>query len=165
MSETPVSLSAAERFSAAQAVAAGTDFAELRVTAQGLFWNEFRPSDGACRIWHWRDGLARCLTPNGFSVRSRVYEYGGGSFCLSDDGLVFVNEADQQLYTQDLNGGLPQPLSQGVRRYGDLRWANGQVLAVEESHGPGAVAHRLVAIAKGSREVLAEGADFTPHQP
>ncbi|CAI8764838.1 S9 family peptidase [Pseudomonas donghuensis] len=160
MSETPVSLSAAERFSAAQAVAAGTDFAELRVTAQGLFWNEFRPSDGACRIWHWRDGLARCLTPNGFSVRSRVYEYGGGSFCLSDDGLVFVNEADQQLYTQDLNGGLPQPLSQGVRRYGDLRWANGQVLAVEESHGPGAVAHRLVAIAKGSREVLAEGADF-----
>ncbi|CAK9892517.1 MULTISPECIES: S9 family peptidase [Pseudomonas] len=160
MSETPVSLSAAERFSAAQAVAAGTDFAELRVAAQGLFWNEFRPSDGACRIWHWRDGQARCLTPNGFSVRSRVYEYGGGSFCLSDDGLVFVNEADQQLYSQDLDGGQPQPLSDGQRRYGDLRWANGHVLAVEESHGPGAVEHRLVAIAKDSRTVLAEGADF-----
>ncbi|MDD1041026.1 S9 family peptidase [Pseudomonas rubra] len=160
MSETPVSLSAAERFSAEQAVAAGTDFAELRVAAQGLFWNEFRPSDGACRIWHWRAGQARCLTPNGFSVRSRVYEYGGGSFCLSDDGLVFVNEADQQLYAQDLKGGLPQLLSAGQRRYGDLRWSNGQVLAVEESHGPGAVEHRLVAIAQGSREVLAEGADF-----
>ena len=160
MSETPVSLSAAERFSAEQAVAAGTDFAELRVATQGLFWNEFRPSDGACRIWHWRDGQARCLTPNGFSVRSRVYEYGGGSFCLSDDGLVFVNEADQQLYSQNLDGGSPQPLTEGVKRYGDLRWANGQVLAVEESHGPGAVEHRLVAIAKDSREVLAEGADF-----
>jgi len=160
MNETPVSSSVAERFSAEQAVAAGTDFAELRVGPQGLFWNEFRPLDGACRIWHWRNGQAHCLTPDGFSVRSRVYEYGGGSFCLSDEGLVFVNESDQQLYTQDLLGGTPQPLTEGERRYGDLRWAAGQVLAVEETHGPGQVEHRLVAIAAQQREVLAEGADF-----
>ncbi|MFK8330441.1 S9 family peptidase [Pseudomonas sp. BJa5] len=160
MSEILVSSPAAERFSAEQAVAAGTDFAELRVGPQGLFWNEFRPRDGACRIWHWRDGQARCLTPDGFSVRSRVYEYGGGSFCLSDDGLVFVNEADQQLYAQALNGSAPQALTQGERRYGDLRWANGEVLAVEESHGAEQVEHRLVAISAQQREVLAEGADF-----
>ncbi|WP_442111738.1 S9 family peptidase [Pseudomonas sp. NUPR-001] len=160
MSEIPVSSPVAERFSAEQAVAAGTDFAELRVGPQGLFWNEFRPRDGACRIWHWRDGQAHCLTPDGFSVRSRVYEYGGGSFCLSDNGLVFVNEADQQLYSQDLQGGAPQPLTQGTRRYGDLRWAAGQVLAVEETHGAERVEHRLVAISAQQREVLAEGADF-----
>ncbi|MDD2059263.1 S9 family peptidase [Pseudomonas sp. GD03860] len=160
MSATPVSSPVVERFSAEQAVAAGTDFAELRVGPQGLFWNEFRPRDGACRIWHWRDGQARCLTPDGFSVRSRVYEYGGGSFCLSDDGLAFVNEADQQLYTQDLAGGLPQPLTQGQCRYGDLRWADGRVLAVEETHAADQVEHRLVAIGAGQRDVLAEGADF-----
>ncbi|WP_191831343.1 S9 family peptidase [Pseudomonas fluorescens] len=160
MSEIPVSLPAAERFSAEQAVAAGTDFAELRVGPQGLFWNEFRPRDGACRIWLWRHGQAHCLTPDGFSVRSRVYEYGGGSFCLSDDGLVFVNEADQQIYTQELQAGVPQPLTQGERRYGDLRWAAGQVLAVEETHAADQVEHRLVAIAAQQREVLAEGADF-----
>ena len=72
-----------ERLSAAQAVAAGVDFAELDVSSAGLFWNEYRPEDGACRIWHWRDGQARCLTPSGFSVRSRVYEYGGGAFWLN----------------------------------------------------------------------------------
>ncbi|WP_110971513.1 S9 family peptidase [Pseudomonas huaxiensis] len=161
MIETPDSSLAAERFSADQAVAAGTDFAELKVGAHGLFWNEFRPLDGACRIWHWRDGLARCLTPVGFSVRSRVYEYGGGSFCLSDDGLVFVNESDQQLYRQTLDGGPPQPLTQGQRRYGDLLWAAGRLLAVEETHAPEQVEHRLVAIAAdGERDVLAEGADF-----
>ena len=161
MIETPDSSLAAERFSAEQAVAAGTDFAELKVGAHGLFWNEFRPLDGACRIWHWRDGLARCLTPVGFSVRSRVYEYGGGSFCLSDDGLVFVNESDQQLYRQSLDGGPPQALTQGQRRYGDLLWAAGRVLAVEETHAPKQVEHRLVAIAAdGERHVLAEGADF-----
>lgn len=147
---------AAECFSAEQAVAAGTDFADLKAGRHGLFWNEFRPRDGACRIWHWRDGQARCLTPDGFSVRSRVYEYGGGSFCLTDHGLVFVNEADQQLYHQTLDGGQPQALTHGERRYGDLAWADGRVLAVEETGSE----HRLVAIADNLREVLAEGADF-----
>ncbi|MFJ4443205.1 S9 family peptidase [Pseudomonas sp. NPDC089422] len=159
MSATPVSSSAAD-FSAAQAVAAGTDFAELKVSAEGLFWNEFRPADGACRIWQWRDHQACCLTPDGFSVRSRVYEYGGGSFCLGGDGLLFVNEKDQQLYTQRLDGTAPRALTAEAEcRYGDVQWHDGKVLAVEERHGE-SVEHRLVALAETAREVLAEGADF-----
>ena len=154
-----MSLPVAE-FSAAQAVAAGTDFAELKVGALGLFWNEFRPADGACRIWQWREQQAHCLTPDGFSVRSRVYEYGGGSFCLAEHGLVFVNEHDQQVYTQALDGSAPRALTHDQAcRYGDVHWHAGQVLAVEESHGE-QVVHRLVSLAAGSREVLAEGADF-----
>lgn len=160
MIETPVSSLAADRFSAEQAVAAGADYAELKVGPHGLFWNAFRPQDGACRIWHWHKGRSRCLTPDGFSVRSRVYEYGGGAFCLTANGLVFVNETDQQLYRQRLDGGQPQPLTHGHRRYGDLCWADGKVVAVEETHTPDQVEHRLVAIGRGSREVLAEGADF-----
>lgn len=159
MSATPVSSSAAD-FSAAQAVAAGTDFAELKLGDAGLFWNEFRPADGVCRIWQWRDHQARCLTPDGFSARSRVYEYGGGSFCLGGDGLLFVNEKDQQVYTQRLEGGAPRALTaEADCRYGDVQWHDGKVLAVEERHGE-SVEHRLVALAESSREVLAEGADF-----
>ena len=159
MNVTPVSSPAAE-FSAAQAVAAGTDFAELKVSADGLFWLEFRPADGACRIWHWLYCQARCLTPDGFSVRSRVYEYGGGSFCLGGDGLVFVNEQDQQVYTQPLDDLEPRALTQNANcRYGDVQWHDGQVLAVEERHA-GQVEHRLVALRDGGCEVLAEGADF-----
>ncbi len=52
-----------ERLSAAQAVAAGVDFAELDVSSAGLFWNEYRPEDGASRIWHWYANSKRCLTP------------------------------------------------------------------------------------------------------
>ncbi|HGM5551359.1 TPA: prolyl oligopeptidase family serine peptidase [Pseudomonas putida] len=157
MNETHASSPRAEPFSAAQAVAAGMDFAELQLGAQGLFWNEYRPEDAACRIWHWRDGAAKCLTPDGFSVRSRVYEYGGGAFCLTPDGVVFVNEADQQLYRQTLDGA-PEVLTSGECRYGDLHFAFGQVLAVEELRDQ----HRLVAIdlADGTRHLLAEGADF-----
>jgi dipeptidyl aminopeptidase/acylaminoacyl peptidase len=158
MNETHASSPKAETFSATKAVAAGIDFAELQAGRHGLFWNEYRPEDAACRIWHWRDGVAKCLTPPGFSVRSRVYEYGGGAFCLTDDGVVFVNEADQQLYRQSLLGETPAVLTSGARRYGDLQFANGQVLAVEENRDQ----HRLVAIdlADGTRHLLAEGADF-----
>lgn len=159
MSATPVSSPAAE-FSATQAVAAGTDFAELKVGEQGLFWNEFRPADGACRIWHWRQQQAHCLTPDGFSARSRVYEYGGGSFCLAPQAVVFVNEKDQQVYSQALDGSPPLALTAASEcRYGDLQWHDGQVLAVEERHGE-CVEHRLVTLAAGMRQVLAEGADF-----
>lgn len=159
MNETPVSSPVAE-FSAAQAVAAGTDFAELKASADGLFWIEFRPADGACRIWHWLYHQARCLTPDGFSVRSRVYEYGGGSFCLGGDGLVFVNEKDQQVYTQPLDDSQPRALTEDAScRYGDVQWHDGQLLAVEERHAE-QVEHRLVALSESGRVVLAEGADF-----
>ncbi|MGF6557053.1 dipeptidyl aminopeptidase/acylaminoacyl peptidase [Pseudomonas sp. S30_BP2TU TE3576] len=158
MNEIHASSPKAEPFSAAKAVAAGIDFAELQVGQQGLFWNEYRPEDAACRIWHWHHGAAKCLTPPEFSARSRVYEYGGGAFCLTDNGIVFVNEADQQLYRQALQGESPERLTFGVCRYGDLQFANGQVLAVEERRDQ----HRLVAIdlLDGARHLLAEGADF-----
>ncbi|MGU9804540.1 UNVERIFIED_CONTAM: S9 family peptidase [Pseudomonas sp. CM11] len=158
MNETHASSPKADSFSAAQAVAAGIDFAELQAGPLGLFWNQYRPEDGACRIWHWQDAKARCLTPDGFSVRSRVYEYGGGSFCLSDDGVLFVNEADQQVYHQSLAGEQPVALTSSDCRYGDLHFACGQVLAVEEQ----ANQHRLVSIglADHQRHLLAEGADF-----
>jgi dipeptidyl aminopeptidase/acylaminoacyl peptidase len=86
-----------------------------------------------------------------------VYEYGGGAFCLTEDGIVFVNEADQQLYRQPLTGE-PEVLTSSECRYGDLQFANGQVLAVEENRDR----HRLVAInlVDGARHLLAEGADF-----
>jgi dipeptidyl aminopeptidase/acylaminoacyl peptidase len=158
MNETRASSQNPDLLSAAEAVAAGIDFAELSVSPAGLFWNEFRPQDAASRIWRWSNGALSCLTPEGFSVRSRVYEYGGGSFCLTDDAAVFVNEADQQIYLQSFDSPTPHALTQGDKRYGDVRFARGQILAVEEDHD----VHRLVSIAivDGKREVLAEGADF-----
>jgi dipeptidyl aminopeptidase/acylaminoacyl peptidase len=158
MNVIPGSSSNPETFSAAQAVAAGVDFAELAVSAAGLFWNEYRPEDAACRIWRRHNGQTQCLTPQGFSVRSRVYEYGGGSFCLADDAVVFVNEVDQQLYQQRFDASAPQLISHGNNHYGDVRFAHGQILAVEEQGD----VHRLVTFdkASGQRHVLAEGADF-----
>lgn len=151
-------------WSAAQAAAASRDFAELRAGHGGLYWIEFRPEEARCALWFWREGTAECITPAGFSVRSRVYEYGGGAFCLLPPGVAFVNEADQQIWLQR-GAAAPQRLTdEASRRYGDLQFDPlGQaILAIEESHGEDRVEHRLVAIElqTGARQVLAEGDDF-----
>lgn len=158
MTETHASSLNPDTLTAAQAVAAGVDFAELEVSPAGLFWNEYRPAEGTSRIWRWFEGAITCLTPAPFSVRSQVYEYGGGAFCLAEDAVIFVNESDQQIYRQSFEDGEPKPITRGKKRYGDLFFANGLVLAVEEDKD----IHLLVSIdiSDGKRLVLARGADF-----
>lgn len=163
MSATHTSLPGVNPLGAQEVVAAGRDFAELSTSAAGVFWNEFRPEDGACRIYQWHENAARCITPEGFSVRSRVYEYGGGAFCAGPDAVYFVNEKDQQVYRQPVWPlGEPVLLSEGGCHYGGLAWHHGLVLAVEERPGSPYPSHRLVGLdaITGARQVLAEGADF-----
>ncbi|MFV3387567.1 alpha/beta hydrolase family protein [Pseudomonas sp. NY15364] len=156
-------------WSAEQAAAASADFAELHATHGGVLWVAFDPQLARCGLFFYRDGVVRELTPPGFSVRSRVYEYGGGACCATEQGVAFVNERDQQVYRIDigLDGGAhgaPYLItSHSHCRYGDLSFVPAwqALLAVEESHEVGTVVHRLVRIGlNGKREVLVEGADF-----
>ncbi|HZX16046.1 MAG TPA: S9 family peptidase [Pseudomonas sp.] len=156
-------------WSAEQAAAASTDFAELHAAHGGVLWVAFDPQQARCGLFFWRDGVSCELTPQGFSVRSRVYEYGGGACCATDQGVAFVNESDQQIYRIDIAEGAgahsaPYQLSDSPHcRYGDLSFVPAwqALLVVEESHEAGSVVHRLVRISlTGKRDVLVEGADF-----
>ncbi|SDA68590.1 Dipeptidyl aminopeptidase/acylaminoacyl peptidase [Pseudomonas sp. NFPP33] len=156
-------------WSAEQAAAASADFAELHAAHGGVLWVAFDPAQARCGLFFYRDGVVRELTPPGFSVRSRVYEYGGGACCATEMGVAFVNERDQQVYRIDigLDGGAhgaPYLITDQTHcRYGDLSFVPAwqALLAVEESHETGAVVHRLVRIGlTGHRQVLIEGADF-----
>ena len=164
-------------WSAAQAAAASADFAELHAAHGGLLWVAFDPQQARCGLFFWQGGAARELTPPGYSVRSRVYEYGGGACCATAQGAAFVNETDQQIYLIDFLGtqghdgahSLGGPASPyGLTatsqcRYGELSFVPAwqALLAVEESHEAESVVHRLVRIGlDGSRLVLVEGTDF-----
>ena len=171
MNAPPESSARAERagrwrsdFSAADAVASGTDYADLTCDEQRVLWVEFFPGEGRSAVVEWTPRGTRRLTPPGCSVRSRVYEYGGGALCLAGDSLVFVNEADQQLYRQRLDDLVCVQLSFAADcRYGGLVFdrVRQRVIAIEEQHGDAQPTHRLVAIdLAGNRQLLTEGADF-----
>ncbi|VXC55745.1 S9 family peptidase [Pseudomonas sp. 9Ag] len=164
--ETPYGFWMSE-WTAEKAASASRDFAELRAGHGGLFWIQYDPADARCTLWYWRNGTTQCLTPTGFSLRSRVYEYGGGAFTLTDDGVAFVNEKDQQIYLQAVDGSsASQPAALTSRlqcRYGDLQYdrRRGAILAVEEAHDEEDVRHRLVSVSlAGVHQMLVEGADF-----
>lgn len=169
MSVTAVSSAVAERLSAAAACAAQRDYAALKVGRDGLYWVQYCPEDGRNRIVQLVDGRQRMLTPEGFSVRSRVHEYGGGAWCLAGDRLLFINDADQQIWLQPLphsGGGVPPMRLTDTpdSRYGDLVWdeQRRRVIAVAEQHGPDGVHNRLVSVSlhSGQLQILAQGHDF-----
>jgi len=156
-------------WSAEQAAAASADFAELHAAHGGVLWVAFDPLLARCGLFFCREGVVSELTPPGFSVRSRVYEYGGGACCATDQGVAFVNEGDQQVYCIDFGmdcgaHGAPYVITDEPNcRYGDLCFVSAwqALLAVEESHEGDAVVHRLVRIGlDGKRHALVEGADF-----
>ncbi|MFO6378176.1 S9 family peptidase, partial [Pseudomonas aeruginosa] len=133
-------------WSAERAVAAGRDFSELKAAHGGLAWVEFDPASARSRLYLWRDGVLEEPTAPDGSVRSRVYEYGGGACCVTLDGLAWVDETDQQVRRWRA-GRAAQVLGGGAQcRYGDLAYVDAwdALLAVEESHGPTGVVHRIV---------------------
>ena len=79
-------------------------FGHTAANANGLYWIETRPSEnGRSALLHKPIGQPiREAAPQGFSVRTRAHEYGGGDFLpidLATDGAVYaVNDADQRIY-------------------------------------------------------------------
>ncbi len=150
--------------SARQAVASTVEFGELHSNAQRVIWTRSDPRDGRFRVQEWTAAGRRTLTQDGFSVRSRVYEYGGSALCLGTDGLAFVNEDDQQLYWQGFSQSRCHPLTDHPdRRYGGLAYDHqrDRIIAVEERPENQQTRHRLVAVGRDrTLRVLSEDADF-----
>lgn len=63
-----------------------------------LIWLETRPAESGRAVLVKESG--EDITPKDFNVRTTVHEYGGGSFGVSGDVLVFSNFDDQRLYKQ-----------------------------------------------------------------
>jgi dipeptidyl aminopeptidase/acylaminoacyl peptidase len=87
-----------------------------------VYWSESRPTEGGRNVMvKWSPGgQIEDLTSDPFDVRTRVHEYGGGAFFVSEGNIFFSNFADQGLYVQGRESD-PRPLtSPGAKRYGDI---------------------------------------------
>ena len=145
-----------------------------------VYWLEARPQENGRSVIVRRAAdrslgdftppAARAGEPT-FNVRTRVHEYGGGSYLVSNGIVYFCNDADQRLYRQEL-GGTPVAITAEPARPRGLRYADGvmdarrgRMIWVREDHTTAAPEplNTLVEIPLDglqSQRVLQAGRDF-----
>src|SRR5882757_5687019 len=74
-----------------------TMLSDVRLDGDDIYWLEGRPQEQGRNVIvrAGADGTATDITPAGFNVRTRVHEYGGGSWLVDGGTLIFSNFADQ----------------------------------------------------------------------
>ena len=124
---------------AADLARAAVAMSDVRVEGDALIWRESRPAEAGRQVLVRRDadGRLHTITPEGFSVRSRVHEYGGSSHWRVGDATVFAHFADQRLYLQR-GDAAPMAITPVDFRYADcvVEPARNALLCVREDHTP-----------------------------
>jgi len=143
----------------------------VAVDGDDIYWIEGRPQEGGRNVLVRRrnDGSTADAVPEGFNVRSRVHEYGGGAYAIDRGCVYFSNFTDQRIYRVAANDdvGTPVPLTpEGRSFYADyaIDPRRNRLICVREDHtGPGEALNALVSIplSGGSAgAVVAAGHDF-----
>jgi dipeptidyl aminopeptidase/acylaminoacyl peptidase len=148
---------------------------EARLDGGSVYWLEGRPQERGryVVVRAGADGRGSDVTPMPFNARTRVHEYGGGSWIVRDGAVYFSNFADGRLYRQAPGAAAPQPLTGEPPAPGrDWRFADGVIdrrrnrwVGVREDHTvDGEPANAVVAVDFGrtgeAGRVLASGHDF-----
>ncbi len=92
------------------------------VDRDNIYWLERRPQEQgrSVVVKCSAEGKIKDITPQPFSVRSKVHEYGGGAFLVSAGTVYFSNYSDGRIYRQTDNNN-PIPLTpESQQRYADL---------------------------------------------
>ena len=81
-----------------------------------LYWSEGRPAEKGrtALAYQAADGSIQTAIPEPWNVRTRIHEYGGLSFEVSDQGIVFSNFSDGGLYLAG-EGDIQMSLTPNVR--------------------------------------------------
>ncbi len=133
-----------------------------------IYWDSSRPKEGGRNVvvHLTADGQLVDVTPPSYNARTRVHEYGGGSYLVQAGTVYFSNFSDQRLYRQ--RGSQVEPITPAV----DMRYADGviderrnRLVCVREDHTTGApqAVNTVVSIdleRGGSGDVLVSGNDF-----
>lgn len=150
-------------------IVAGTiGLGQVRLDGDECYWGELRPTEGGRNVLVRRtsDGQVMDVTPAPFNVRTRVHEYGGGSYLVHQGTVYFSNFADQRMYRQAV-GSAPTPITPEVAwRYADgsLDAQRQRIICVREDHtGAGEAVNTIVGLpleGDTEQQVLVSGSDF-----
>jgi dipeptidyl aminopeptidase/acylaminoacyl peptidase len=142
---------------------------QIVIDGPDIYWIENRPKEGGryVIVRHSPDTLSTDITPPHFNARTRVHEYGGGSFTVVEGTTYFSNFDDQRLYRQ-FSGDDPHPLTPALDyRFADIIIDNirNNLICVREdhTHSKQEPTNTLVSIdldANNECQVLVSGHDF-----
>ncbi len=159
-------------------VAATIGLGEVALDGETVYWLESRPEEGGRSVLmrRSRSGEIAEVTPplakgeQGFSVRTRVHEYGGGAYLVGEGVVYFSNDRDQRLYRQE-PGALPTPITEEPKEERGLRYADGvfdrvrrRIIAVREEHKdrepPTNTLAAITLDGSSPQSILVTGSDF-----
>jgi hypothetical protein len=155
-------------------VAQSISLSDVRLDGGNIYWLEGRPQEqGRSVVVRAAEGPAPTdMIPAPFNARTRVHEYGGGSWTVWDGAVIFSNFADGRLYRLAPDASVPQPLTpEPPARDRQWRFADGVIdhrhdrwIGVREDHTAGGEpVNTIVAVDLGGGDaghVLASGHDF-----
>ena len=141
---------------------------DVALDYEDIYWVEMRPAEGGRMVVVKRTptGKIKDVTPEPFSARTKVHEYGGGAYLVHEGTVYFSNYSDQRMYRQEL-GGEPRPITPEV----DMRYADGcydagrnRVICVREDHTRGGEPVNAIvavdALGQAEQVILTQGSDF-----
>ncbi len=109
---------------------------EVRMDGGSTYWLEGRPAEAGRQALVRHDGSGTqdvLVAP--WNVRTRVHEYGGGSYAVAGGTVVFSEFADGRVRRLDPGAGEPVAITpEGQWRYGGLVLHGDHVYAVREDH-------------------------------
>ncbi|MGD1918378.1 MAG: S9 family peptidase [Pleurocapsa sp.] len=148
----------------------------ITINAGRIYWLERRPQEQgrSLIVGYFGDkpnginlmGSIKNVTPAPLSVRSKIHEYGGGAYTVSQNIVYFSNYGDGRIYQQILERQ-PQPLTNKLQqRYGDIvvDHSRNRLICVCEDHGKkdSEAKNSLITVnlTTGKIKTLVEGDDF-----
>jgi len=137
---------------------------EVKLSSKCIYYIERRPQEnGRCVIVKATNNTSTDMLPAPYSARTRVHEYGGGSYCIYNQRVFFSNDSDQDIYCIE-NSQITRITSSKNKRFADFSYdkKNHRVIAICETHDAGHVTNSIVSInvSTGEITIIEQGSDF-----
>ena len=132
---------------------------EVVLDRDDLYWIESRPEEKGRSVIV---GNEKDLLPEPYNARTRVHEYGGGSFTVSKGNIYFSNYKDQGFYQRSPDGKIEKICGEEGRRYANPVCDTSRkiIYAIQEEHrSEHDVVNTLVTIGDEVK-VIHKGHDF-----